>query len=35
METNRVLSRVGARLLNDQELQQISRWIFPALCGIL
>ena len=23
METNRVLSRVGARLLSDEELQQI------------
>ena len=24
METNRVLSRVGARLLSDEELQQIA-----------
>lgn len=28
METNRVLSRVGARLLNDEESQQITGGFF-------
>jgi len=32
METNRVLSRVGARLLNDEELQQISGGFSTGAC---
>jgi bacteriocin-like protein len=32
METNRVLSRVGARLLNDEELQQIVGGFSTGAC---
>jgi bacteriocin-like protein len=32
METNRVLSRVGARLLNDEELQQIAGGFLTGPC---
>lgn len=32
-ETNRVLSRVGARLLNDEELQQIAGGFVVAKLG--
>ena len=32
METNRVLGRVGARLLSDEELQQISGGFSTGAC---